>query len=78
MNTSPSSQIADPAKINVSIVALKLARVLDRLPAGKHTITFVKSSINAEAWRVQIVGYDDHGQAIPQQQHALTKSYSPE
>lgn len=76
MNTQPTL-IADPAKVNVSVVALKLARVLDRLPAGKHTITFIKSAIEAEAWKVQIVGYDEHGEVI-QQSHALTKSYSPE
>lgn len=77
MNTQPASHVVHPAKINVSVVALKLARVLDRLPAGKHTITFIKSEIEAEAWKVQIVGYDEHGEMY-QQQHALTKSYSPE
>lgn len=74
---SLSSPIVPPDKINVSLVALRLARILDRLPAGRHTITFNKSEIAAEAWKVSIVGYDEHGNPT-HQQYAITKTYSPE
>lgn len=40
---------------DVSRRALSIARIIDRLPAGKYTIQLVKAESESERWQIEIV-----------------------